>query len=146
MGFIPDFKIARDLEKVRALVARISHPFWMHRPEAWIWARPDGKPQGFASLMADQPGLCNLLWLATDLDVPPPEYDAMSNSLYMMLSTERVARLAGYWLNDAAGLMSLRDFAAALDVELTRPPVSAVERAYPLLRLLARGRLGHAHP
>jgi hypothetical protein len=141
MGNAPDFQTARDLEKVRALEARISHPYWMHRPEAWLWARPDSRLQGFAPLMYDQPGLCNLLWLAMDQDAPPPMYDAESNSLYMMLSVSRDATLMDYPLHDVAGLVSLREFAAALDAETTRIPRTTLERAYPLLRLLAHGRL-----
>jgi hypothetical protein len=144
MAFIPDFNIARDLEKVRALEARISHPYWMRNPETWTWTRPDGMSQGFASLMYTQPGLCNLLWLAMDMDRPPSLYNALANPLYMLLVINRAAKLRGEPLTDAAGLLSLQQFHDLLPSASVA--LDPVEHAYPLLKLLAARRLDHAHP
>lgn len=144
MAIVPEFlQAARDLNKVRALEARISHPYWMPHPDAWIWTRPDGMAQGFAPLIYSAPGLCNLLWLAMDHEKPPQYYDALSSALYMLLVVDRSAKLLGEPLKDVAGLLSLRQFYEALPE--TSLAVDPVEHAYPLLRRLAARRLQHAH-
>jgi hypothetical protein len=144
MPSTPDFNVARDLEKVRALTARISYPHWMHRPGTWTWTRPDGMSQGFSSMIYTQPGLCNLLWLAMDLDRPPEAYNALANPLYMLLVVNRDAKLRGEPLTDMAALLTLRQFHDLLPESTAA--VNPVEHAYPLLRLLAERRLDHAHP
>jgi hypothetical protein len=131
-----------DLTKVQALVRRVSSPFWMHRPEAWIWQRPDGYPQGFVGLM-DSPGLCNLLWLSMAFDRPPQVYDANQNGLFLrLLSGARDAKLGGEPLTDWAGLLTLQEFIDQLPQEAG--PAGTIASTYPLLRLLGERRLGHA--
>jgi hypothetical protein len=143
MAFVPEsFLRARDLEKVRRLCARLAHPHWMLRPRSWMWARPDGMPQGFGNAVYTNPGLSNLLWLSMDMDAPPTAYDAQMNSLYVVLfQGAEFARIGGTPLTDLAALCTLREFVDRLPRE---PGRHGAEVAYPLLRLLAERRLKHA--
>jgi hypothetical protein len=129
-----------DLVKVRALCRHLADPFWMPRPRSWVWARPgDGQPQGFGLLAAASPGLCNLLWLSMEMDQPPQTYDAQANGLYLLLAMEGArARLAGEPLLEVAGLMTLAQFEQALPAE----GGLGLAATYPLLKLLAKRRLG----
>lgn len=132
----------RDLCELHALWARLAHPWWMPAPHTWTWRRPDGKPQGFGPITADAPGLANLLWLSLDLGRPPQEYDASQNGLYTLLVMHSsTAKLFGEPLLDVAGLLPLREFAALLAGAGGSHPV---ERAYPLLSLLAERRMHRA--
>jgi hypothetical protein len=131
-----------EMGKVRAMCEHLARPYWMPNPQAWIWARPDGKPQGFGVVAASNPGLANLLWLSMEMDRPPLSYDAAQNGLYSILITQGYgACVGGEPLLDVAGLLPLREFARQLE-----QPASGqiVEQAYPLLRLLAQRRLDHA--
>lgn len=115
----------------------------MEAPECWLWRRPDGLPQGFATISSKVPGLANLLWLAMGMDAPPATYNSDINGLYnLVLMEARGAKLAGQPLIEVAGLLPLQRFLALLpqQVASTQP----MERAYPLLRVLALERLSHA--
>ena len=142
----------RDMEGLRALLARLENPLWMRDPASWVWQRGDGAPQGPGLLVrAHQrggdhaPGFCNLQWLAMDLDTPPRHYDLGHNLLYSILSLHALgARLAGEPLLDVAGIVPLRQFAAMLPPQVTSS--QPAEKMYPLLRVLAERRLAYANP
>lgn len=146
MSFWDAFKSAPDpdvdLGKLHALWARLSNPHWMPRPQAWMWARGDGMPQGFGVLSRERPGMSNLLWLSMDLDVPPLMYEATHNSLYVLLFQEAAfTQIGGASLEDLAAVSTLREFADRVPRE---PGKRSLERAFPLLRLLAERRIDHA--
>lgn len=140
MGLSPESRIAlEELAKVQDMCRRLANPHWMPRPKSWMWLRGDGMPQGFGTLAYDRPGLANLLWLSLDLDVPPRNYEANLNSLYVLLFQEaEFTFVDGTALTDIASLSTLREF---IDRMPTEPGKRGLERAFPLLRLLAERRL-----
>lgn len=142
-GLSPQSKLMlEELAKVQALVSRLSSPHWMRNPRSWMWARGDGMPQGFGLAALERPGLANLLWLSMDLDVPPRLYEANKNTLYVLLFQEaEFVQIGGMSLADLAALSTLREFVERVPCE---PGKRGLERAFPLLRLLAKRRLDNA--
>jgi len=133
--------VAAPMKTVRNLCHRLGHPNWMADPTAWYWKRPDGMPQGFGLGWHAHPGLANLLWLSMDLEHPPQVYDGGTNPLYtstiMFCGTSKLRDQA---LLDWTSLGSLQEFHDALPA--TAPAGgNSLERAYPLLKLLAKRRL-----
>jgi hypothetical protein len=127
---------------VRRLCLLLANPNWMPKPRSWIWARPDGMAQGFGPSWQENPGRANLLWLSLALGSPPHTYNANDNTLYMsLLLLGDKARLRGEPLFDMAALYSLKDFHDMLPSTVGGGPL---ENHYPLLKLLAKGRL-HAN-
>lgn len=137
----------RALTDVRNMCHQLGNPNWMANPRSWIWTRPDGLAQGFGPAWRESPGLANLLWLSMDFREPPQVYDATKNSLYMYLMMfAGSSKLHGLPLLDLAGLRSLQAFHTLLPAgETLLAGGNSLERAYPLLKLLAQRRL-HAYP
>lgn len=137
----------RALIDVRNLCHQLGHPNWMPKPRSWIWARPDGLAQGFGPGWQLDPGLANLLWLSMDFREPPQTYDATKNALYVYIMVHGPSsKLHGLPLFDLAATRSLEEFVILLPAsETLLAGGNNLERAYPLLRLLAIRRL-HALP
>lgn len=128
--------------KIRKMWGHLErNPFWMPSPRSWTWKRPDGHYQGFAGMGQDNPGIANLLWLTLDMATVPKTYNAAENSLfqYVIVHASKV-KIGHIPLLDAASFYTLREFEAMLPhtVPVTRNPL---ERAFPLLKLLAQRRL-----
>jgi len=134
---------AAALADVRAMCARLSAPTWFSDPQDWRWRKPDGTVQGLHLVVEHTPGLANLLWLALDLDLPPPAYDGATNLLFMSVLTTSVAsRLNGQPLLDLASVKTLQEFHDMLPTQIQG---HNLERHYPALKALARRRLDHAN-
>lgn len=119
-------------------------PNWMPRPDSWMWQRVDGTTQGFGATWRDHVGLCNLLWLALDMDKPPTLFDARQHHLYMLLLM--------YGSPAAGTLVDLVELAEFHPLPVFRqqlallPDMAVVPRhnLAPLLLLLAERRLYRA--
>lgn len=131
------------LKQVRALCARLENPYWMAKPDDWVWVRPDGAAAGFGLIARSHPGMANLLWLAMDLATPPWEYDMDSNPMMQLLFVYGTSsRLCGQPLADLAALSTLQEFHELLGA--VGPGSNPLEHAYPVLRMFAARRLRHA--
>lgn len=81
-------------------------PCWVD-PKPWSWHTQEGEKQGIA-ILADQPGIFNLCWLALSLDEPPKIANLRDNVLLLWVIMEA----AKTPLNQFAAVHTLRQFAA----------------------------------